>query len=164
MDKEFVERLLSLYPLFHKIYGPYTDKNNDNREIILLYGNNGLRRTLSWPKAMMEVKLNRLLNKDELVDHINEIPFDNDYNNFQLLTPQENINKSRLLSDRQRKYFTQICNICGIEFSKYLNHVKHNRKQGKAGPFCSRRCAGKYGKQIQINNARVAKLVETHDA
>ena len=49
-----------------------------------------------------------------------------------------------------------IKNIRSFEFIKPACYVKHNRKMGKAGPFCSRKCAGVYGKNIQI--ARIAQL------
>ncbi len=148
MDKEFLKILFLLYPEFVKVYGPYTDRNNDNRQIILLYGANGIRRTLSWPRAMMEVKLGRLLNKEELVDHVDENPTNNTYDNFQILTFEENTNKSILINGRQQKYFKGVCSICGNIFEKPLNIVKHNLKQNKSGPYCSKSCAGKVGLKI----------------
>lgn len=35
-----------------------------------------------------------------------------------------------------------------------LSNAIQNRKQGKAGPFCSRSCAGKYGANVQ--NGKIA--------
>ena len=44
----------------------------------------------------------------------------------------------------KRKTITFSCPMCGAIVTKFLNYVKHNTKKGKAGPFCSRKCAGTY--------------------
>ena len=39
-----------------------------------------------------------------------------------------------------------LCDICKVTFElsgKKLNDAVHNRRKGKAGPYCSRSCAGK---------------------
>ena len=46
-----------------------------------------------------------------------------------------------------------ICPICKKEFvleGRKLKDAKQNIKNGKAGPFCCKRCAGIYGKRVQI--------------
>mgnify|MGYP003834981725 CR=1 FL=1 len=47
-----------------------------------------------------------------------------------------------------------ICPVCGEEFElsgKKLSASIYNRKQGRAGPFCSKHCVGVYGASIQNN-------------
>ena len=48
---------------------------------------------------------------------------------------------------------TFICPLCKKEFTlegRKLKDAKQNIKKGKAGPFCSKRCSGLYGKRIQM--------------
>lgn len=46
-----------------------------------------------------------------------------------------------------------ICPLCKKEFElegRKLKDALQNQKKGKAGPFCSKQCAGKYGKLVQM--------------
>lgn len=167
MDNDFKQKLLALYPNYDRVTGPYQRK--DGRKHICLNDSSKSKgdplktRTLSYPKALIEVKENRRLNKNETVDHKDEDYTNDNLNNLQILSREENIDKSfKLNSERARKIFKGICPTCNIEFEKELNYVSSNRKQGKAGPFCSRVCAGKYGKEIQLSrlyaNGNAAKL------
>ena len=45
---------------------------------------------------------------------------------------------------------------CGVKTFKEPHDLRGNSKQGKAGPFCGKSCAGKYGTEIQ--NKRMKKL------
>ncbi len=149
MDTEFITKLFALYPGFAKVYGPYVDKDNDNREHIILYGPEGRksgRRTISWPKAMMEVKLGRRLGLDEVVDHKDDNPANNQYSNFQILTVAGNNAKARAVLGITAEMKSFICPVCGKPFEKEARVVRHNQEaQKKAGPFCGKSCAGKYG-------------------
>lgn len=168
MDKEFKEKLLKLYPNYDRVTGPYLRK--DGRKHLCLNNTSKSKgdplknRTLSYPKALIEVKENRILNLNETVDHIDEDYTNDDLNNLQILSRIDNADKSfKLNPQRVQKYFNGICPECGNEFTKQMNYVKANNiKQGKAGPFCSRVCAGKYGKEIQLSrvyaNGNAAKL------
>lgn len=160
MDKEFKEKLLKLYPEYDRVTGPYQRK--DGRKHVCLNntskskGDPDKTRTLSYPKALVEVREGRVLIENETFDHIDENFKNDDLNNLQILNRFDNIKKTvNSNPQRARKWFKGICPYCNKEFEKVLNHVIHNRKQGKAGPFCSRICAGKYGKEIQMNKAHV---------
>ena len=160
LDKEFKEKLLKLYPDYNRVTGPYLRK--DGRKHICLNdtskskGDPSKTRTLSYPKALVEVRENRLLIENETVDHIDEDFTNDNLNNLQILNRLDNIEKTiNNNPQRARKWFEGICSICKNEFRKELNYVLNNRKQGKAGPFCSKICAGKYEKQMQINKAHV---------
>ncbi len=53
------------------------------------------------------------------------------------------------------KTFT--CPMCKKEFElegRKLKDATQNQKRGKAGPFCSKRCAGLYGKMIQVRGSK----------
>lgn len=123
-----------------KIYGPYTRK--DNRQHVCIIYTDGTRKTKSYPRFLLETHLNRELTKEETVDHINNDFTDNRIDNLQILTLQENILKQHQLNPR--KTVTFICPNCNKEATKWESDVKHNKKCGKSGPFCSRKCAGQF--------------------
>lgn len=89
----------------------------------------------------MEQHLNRELLPEETIDHIDNDKTNNDITNLQILSLAENTRKQCAL--HPRKTITFICPYCGKETTKWNNYVKGNKKKGKAGPFCSRSCAGK---------------------
>lgn len=126
-----------------KVYGPYTRK--DGRQHVLLYGEKSKRRqTVSYPKWLMEQHLGRELNEDETVDHINRDFTDNRIENLQILTRTDHGKKDAL----RVKMIEIVCILCGETALKSAKNLEHNSKQGKAGPFCGRSCAGKYGAAV----------------
>lgn len=154
MNEEFRQKLLALYPEYDRVTGPYLRK--DGRKHIcfnntaLIKGDKNKKRTVSWPKALVEVKENRRLLISETVDHHDE-DFTNDkIDNLKILTRRANIIKSfELNPERAKGWFTGTCSICDEKFIRPLKVVEHNLKQGKAGPFCSKSCAGKWSTMQQ---------------
>ncbi|HEY1249201.1 MAG TPA: HNH endonuclease signature motif containing protein [Nitrososphaera sp.] len=126
-----------------KVYGPYWRKDGRAHVIILTPGK--ARRTVSYPRYLMEQHLGRILEDWETVDHIDGDPTNNDIPNLQILSRSENISKSA----KPRELITFTCPVCGTVATKYANDVKHNRKQGRSGPFCSRKCAGTFSAMRQ---------------
>lgn len=127
-----------------KVYGPYIRK--DGRQHVILY-ENGKRSTVSYPKYLLETKLGRKLLHNETCDHIDGNPLNNSLDNLQLLSKSDNIRKHAALQPAEFGTFT--CPICLCSFTKRMNNIKANRKQGKRGPYCSRSCAGKAGRVAQ---------------
>ena len=127
-----------------KVYGPYTRK--DGRQHVILIEND-CRKTMSYPKYLLEQKLGRSLLPTETCDHINGDYTDNRLENLQLLSRSDNIRKHAALSPREFGTFT--CPVCNCSFTKPMNNVRGNRKKGKRGPYCSRSCAGKAGRVAQ---------------
>lgn len=127
-----------------KIYGPYERK--DGRKHVIHYDlNTRNRRTQSYPRYLMEQHLGRELESWEHIDHINDDCTDDRIENLQILTLAENNRKSA----RPAEIGSYICPECNKTFSKSAAIVRHN--QGvykKFGPFCSRRCAGKYSARL----------------
>lgn len=129
-----------------KIYGPYTRK--DGRQHVIVIDEQGTKRTVSYPKFVMENYLGRYLSKNETVDHIDTDFTNNDIDNMRV------IKRSQHVSEDVKRYKEQDfkCPECGKVFSlsgRKLHNAIHNRKQGKTGPFCGRPCAGRYGRKVQ---------------
>lgn len=122
-----------------KVYGPYLRK--DGRKHVIHYDTDtGKRRTQSYPRYLMEQHLGRELLPDETVDHINEDFTDDRIENLQLLSLADNIR----LASKGPIMLRFVCPCCKKPFSIRQSQYKHNQKKmGKRGPFCSRRCAGK---------------------
>lgn len=125
------------------IYGPYTRK--DRRKHIIKVFPNGERKTQSYPRYIMEQQLGRSLSSLEEVDHVDDNFANDAISNYQLLTPTQNRQKEMSREHRKAKWKTFNCPLCGKSFERLLREYKNNQlKQNKAGPFCSRICAGKY--------------------
>lgn len=122
-----------------KVYGPYERK--DRRKHVIIVHDDGRKQTKSYPKYLLEQHIGRELLLNETADHIDNDKTNNDITNLQILTRKDNSKKAMNL--RPRKVYKFVCPCCGNAAEKYLNQVLANWKKGKAGPYCSRRCAGK---------------------
>lgn len=168
MDLEFKTKLLQLYPAYDKVTGPYSRK--DGRKHLCLnnskvsHSEPNKTKTLSWPKALVEVREGRLLLDNETADHIDEDFTNDELSNLQILSRPANILKSFKANPQRGEEFSKhICPQCNIEFIALARQVRGNNiVKGKAGPFCSKKCAGKYGQSIQAKG-RLAQLVEAAD-
>jgi hypothetical protein len=132
---------------------------NDNN---IYYGKDGrlriyvkeTKKTVSYPKYLMEETLGRDLLPNEVVHHIDENPLNNDISNLKLMTLDEH---SR---HHKTKYHdvTAVCGWCGKEFiwtGLQQQRFYCERRTGRhysENPFCSRSCSGKYGRHIQSAN------------
>lgn len=96
-----------------------------------------------YSRFLMGQELGRKLEYDETVDHIDEDFTNDDLDNLQVITRSENAKKSAKLR-RPIEYISFECPQCGITATKKARDVRHNKKLGKAGPFCGKSCAGKY--------------------
>ena len=116
----------------------------DNRLRCVIVHPDGHKQTISYPKYLMEVKLNRYLSTDEQIDHIDGNPQNNDYSNLQILY----LGKHQELDALRNKDITINCAYCGKEFTIKGNIISQRNRHG-SGYFCSKKCSGKYGKEIQ---------------
>jgi hypothetical protein len=136
-----------------KVHGPY--KRRDGRQIVIIIENNGKRRTVSYPKWLMEIQLGRQLDPNlETVDHI-----DSDFNNNELSNLRIMPRNEHSTEDTRRvKPVKFICAWCDKEFERSPRLIRDKARKNKAGPFCSRNCAGKYSRQLQL------KLIDKFDS
>jgi hypothetical protein len=122
-----------------KILGPYQRKS-DRRFYMKVFHEDGRSSTMSYPKWLMEKHLGRELSSDETVDHIDNNVENNNLNNLQVLSLADNIRKSA----KPPEYVECICPVCVKQFLALARYVRANQiKQGKAGPYCNKSCAGK---------------------
>ena len=80
-----------IYENVIKTNGPYLGK--DGRYRIILKFNDGTKKGMSYPKYLMEMHLERYLEEDETVDHIDGNPANNNLNNLQAISHKDNIKK-----------------------------------------------------------------------
>lgn len=125
-----------------KVYGPYTRKDG-RKHVIIVDGS--VKKTVSYPKFLIEKHLGRKLKENETVDHI-----DRDFTNDSLDNLRI-VEKSKHSSDDAlRVRLTKItCVLCGKSCYKKCGVLHGNSKQNKAGPFCSKKCVGVYGSFVQ---------------
>jgi len=131
-----------------KIYGPYISSKDSRSRCIIVY-DDGSKRTISYPRLIVEEFLGVELQPDEDVHHIDGDITNNDISNLEV------VYKSSHIREHTLKYRDEIelpCYYCG-----HIIKLDHDRQQqraidgkaGKVGPFCSKKCSGKYGAEIQ---------------
>ena len=145
--------IIKLYPDYCKVGGPYERK--DKRKHLILYSqgkpNSPIkRRTLSWPKAIMEVTLGKKLSKEETVDHK-----DDDFSNNSIINMQILKRKIHIFLDVKRMKSIQ-CNCIWCDKLFFISSDQIKIKN-KAGPFCSKSCSGKYGVFIQKGGKKISR-------
>ena len=82
-------KVFSLYPEYNKIYGPY--ETSLGRIFVILQSSiTRKRRTISYPKLLLEIHIGRILVGDETTDHIDGDFKNNSLDNLRILTRSEN--------------------------------------------------------------------------
>jgi hypothetical protein len=145
-----------------RIYGPYQSKQDSRLRIVVCFDNR-TKKTVSYPKYLMEKHLGRYLTDDETVDHIDCNFLNNEISNLRVLP--RSLHAS--VDAKRKKNQTFECPMCKMKFSLVgdrLHDAIQNRRKGKAGPFCSKSCAGKYGKSVQLGEDKmeVVEIIPTY--
>lgn len=143
-----------------KMYGPYIGKDGRRRCVIVFP--DGKKKTVSYPKYLIEVHLDRYLEDDETIDHIDNNFRNNDISNLRVIKRAEHAKQD---ANRNKDVYVK-CAYCGkmflIQGSKLHNRNRKDRHQ--SGYFCSKSCSGKYGAEIQngkITHQTVSKIIPT---
>lgn len=135
-----------------KIYGPY--ERSDKRQIVITIDRNGVRRTVSYPKWVMECQLGRKLDENlETIDHWDSNHSNNELSNLRIV-PRDQHSAD---DTRRVKLIKFNCAWCDKEFERSPRLIRDKAKKNKAGPFCTRICAGKYSRMLQL------KLIKKFD-
>ena len=96
----------------------------------------------------MEVHLDRYLEENETIDHIDGDFLNNDLNNLRVIDRAQHC-----YEDVYRNQDVVVkCRYCGKEFVIKGNnlHNRNRKDRHQSGYFCSRSCSGKYGKCVQL--------------
>lgn len=130
-----------------KIYGPYISKKDNRLRCITIFPN-GVKRTISYPKYLMEAYLDRYLESNETIDHIDGNPLNNSIENLQVLDRKQH----SYLDAKRNENIIVNCAFCGKQFviSGEKIHDRNRNDRKHTGYFCSKQCTGKYGKLVQI--------------
>lgn len=113
-------------------------------------------KVTSYPRFIMSNYLGRTLRPDEQIHHMDKDPTNNDVDNL-LVLPRE-LHDLMHEQDR-RKYYdkTVKCVWCGKEFlwtayqqQKHSGNIHRKNRPDAIGPFCSKSCAGSYGRNEQL--------------
>jgi len=122
-----------------RINGPYLHKQTDRYYVVITF-QNGIRFSTLYARFLMCMHLRHKLDKYKDVHHID----DNIQND--IIENLKVIKKATHASNHHTK--TQIvripCVICGKMQKRKARTIRHNGKQGKAGPFCGYKCRGTY--------------------
>ena len=144
LDKD---ALLKLYPEYTEVYGPYLRK--DGRQHVVLYSSSlNSRKTVSLPKVLVEINTGERLKPGETVDHIDRDFTNDSLDNLLVRSRHEHTS----LDVKRVEYEPIACVRCGTMFTPTS---KHGRRE--SGPFCSRKCTGEHGADIQNNRGNVIK-------
>lgn len=134
------------------VHGPY--KKQNSRQIVIVIDRKGKRRTVSYPKWILECQLGRKLDPDkETVDHWNGDINDNSLDNLRIVPRDQHS-----ADDTKRVKLIKLkCAWCDKDFERSPRLLRDKAKKGKVGPFCSRECAGRYSRMLQL------KLIDKFD-
>lgn len=128
-----------------KVWGPYTRKT-DGRQIVIVIDNNGVKRTISYPKWLVELQIGKRLPIDSTIDHWDGNILNNSMDNLRIVPRDQHSSDDT----RRVKKVKFDCAWCNKEFERSPRLIRDKSKKNKAGPFCSRPCAGRYSRMLQL--------------
>lgn len=123
------------------IYGPYV-RSSDGRKIVDVIIN-GKKTTKLYARFLYEQHHDVEIPKHLTIDHIDGDPLNDAIENLQVMGRLENSKKYH--AEHPPEMVEVICPTCNNSVQKLARQVRHNQgRQNKAGPFCSRQCAGRF--------------------
>lgn len=132
----------------YKVYGPYVRKDGRKHVVLILHNSENSiieRKTISYPKYLVEKYLDRYLSDDETVDHIDGNFNNNELSNLRVVPRSEHC-KSHTKS---RIQVLKICPICKTKF--YTNDAKRKTCGSKS-------CVGKSAHLNGYNKGNSIKI------
>lgn len=143
----------------YKVYGPYTRK--DGRQHVCLYLSGRKRRTVSYPKFLIEIRLGKHLKKNETVHHKDKNVMNNKFRNLVVLEKVIHCRQDATKLYRPIKLLCQVCKKYFVLSGKKLVAAA-GKRAASIGPFCSKSCAG-YATHYRGRYGRIKiKLIRTN--
>lgn len=131
-----------------KITGPYL--RPDGRQHMIVTKSDGIKTSISYPKYLVEIHLNKYLAENETIDHIDRNFTNNKLSNLQIID-RSNHAKLDVLRLKPKAFFCPTFDKLFVADGIKLQRIRCNlNNHKKFGPFCSRSCAGKYSKAVQL--------------
>jgi hypothetical protein len=121
---------------------------NVGRRYVNITNDDGSKTTMTWARFQMLDKVK----PGEHVDHADGDKSNDDPANYQCLTISDHGSKHAIHVGKA----TITCVWCGKEIQKIARRLDHNSKQGKAGPFCGKKCVGFYSAHVRRGGQRLA--------
>lgn len=129
------------YPYCDDFKAGYLNINKEPRRTVLLVRNDNTKTSTSYARYLMSINLNRYLQENEHVDHIDNNKLNDSIENLQILSLEENNTKRNEFYNIKETVHKLICPICNIIFErssqKAYKAMHLNKKQ-----CCSRKCGG----------------------
>jgi len=104
----------------------------------------GSKYTVLEHREIIEKSIRRRLRSNEIVHHKDGNKKNNVLENLEITT--KSVHMSKHQSHRVIEWFDLVCLHCGKKFVRRAKDERANRKRGKKGTYCSRKCA----RQAQI--------------
>lgn len=138
------------------VYGPYVRKQ-DKRQIVRIVIGKKITTSL-YSRYLVEIKIGKILPENETVDHIDRDLTNDMIENLRIIDrpthSKEDIKRVKPVLCK--------CKLCGKEFYREASQLKSNALFGCSGPYCSRSCSGKAGREIQLGRAeKIAQPIPT---
>lgn len=149
---------LALEPPFCNLWDKgYLSINNKGRKIVSLYRSANDRRTISYARYLMSVKVGYVIPEELEVDHIDDDKTNDEIENLQILTKEENIAKNNKRREKEKeinrasfKPLQRLCIQClkqySLSYEQEVSKRKNDRfrkiEQGLS--FCSQSCNASY--------------------
>lgn len=116
---------------------------------------NGRTRAYPWARVLVEGHLQRELQPEEIVHHLNGDPTDDRIENLQIVTAREHMTLHRAdLGKAMRKgRVTLVCPVCLLTFE---------RLESKIGTYCSRKCQHEAQRVMQCRHGHPRTPENTH--
>jgi len=143
---ELVDTMSAFLVNVRKIHGPY--QRRDGRSHVVIVYNDGSKRTVSYPKFLVEFALGRTLDPHkETIDHLDGDFTNNAWSNLRIVPRGKHVSEDLVaVAEVIIK-----CVWCGNLAKRRPSQLNRNAKLGKAGPFCTNTCASQYGRAVQLD-------------
>lgn len=138
-----------------KIYGPYFNGLKKHRKTVVIIFPDGSKRKTNYARYLMSVHLNRELQKDEHVHHIDGNYMNDTIENLAIVNDKDHVRFHHLEEPVLKE-----CAECKREFLLAGDRLSMSKSKKKWGDheyiFCSLRCSGIHSSK---KNKRIRQLV-----